>query len=206
MISLPHLAAFLSASVMLAITPGPGLLYVLTRSLAGGRREGVYSSLGTWVGGFAHVLAAAWGLSALLTASAMAYQTVRYAGAAYLVFLGVRMLLSAQREEAVGEVQPVTAAAAFRQGVVTEALNPKTALFFLAFIPQFIDPKAGSAFGQFLLLGTISVGLNTMADLVVAFFAGEISGLLRSRKARRNQRMATGLTMVGMGAYAATES
>ncbi|MBY0506417.1 MAG: LysE family translocator [Bryobacteraceae bacterium] len=201
----PALLAFLSASFLLAITPGPGLLYVLTRSLAGGRREGILSSLGTWVGGFAHVLAAAFGLSALLATSALAYQLVKYAGAAYLVYLGIQMMRGAGDEPAVDATGPVDQHA-FRQGIVTEVLNPKTALFFLSFIPQFVSPSAGPTLPQFLLLGTISVCMNTMADVVVALFAGPIGNLLRSRRARRNQRLGTGAAMTSLGAYVAIES
>src|ERR1700743_1206294 len=160
----PHrFAIFLAAALLLAITPGPGIFYVLARSIAGGRREGVESSLGTFVGGLFHVLAAALGVSAILAASAIAFHTVKYAGAAYLVFLGVKMIRTRNAEL---EVAVSTAPRnAFRQGILTEALNPKTALFFLSFIPQFITPQAGHVFLQFILLGATSVILNTAADL-----------------------------------------
>ena len=177
-------------------------MYVLTRSLAGGRREGILSSMGTLVGGFAHVLAAALGLSAILATSAVAYQAVRWIGAAYLIYLGIRMFRSASDADSELTEKPV--GNPFLQGIVTEALNPKTALFFLSFIPQFIDPKSGSSFVQFLLLGTVSVILNTSVDVVVALFAGAIGArLLASRKARKRQRQATGSIMIGLGIYAA---
>ncbi len=201
MISPTTFLAFLTAAVLLAITPGPGIMYVLTRSLAGGRREGILSALGTFVGGFVHVLAAGLGVSVILATSAVAYQAVRWAGAAYLVYLGIRMFRSAnsdtesfKREAATGNPFP--------QGIVTEVLNPKTALFFLSFIPQFVDPRVGPVFGQFLLLGTITVILNTSADVLVAMSAGPIGQrLLTSRRARRNQRRATGALMIGLGVY-----
>lgn len=176
-------------------------MYVLTRSLAGGRREGILSSLGTFVGGFAHVIAAGLGLSAILATSAAAYQAVRWAGAAYLVYLGIRMFRSAgERGEPV--IGKAAAGNPFAQGIVTEVLNPKTALFFLSFIPQFVDPRLGAAFGQFLLLGSITVTLNTSADVLVAVFAGPIGHrLLASRRARRNQRRVTGTLMIGLGVY-----
>jgi threonine/homoserine/homoserine lactone efflux protein len=201
MISSTTLLAFLSASILLAITPGPGIMYVLTRSLAGGRREGVLSSLGTFVGGLVHVIAAGLGLSAVLATSAIAYQSVRWAGALYLVYLGVRMIQSAgkDQQEDTGESNVSNP---FTQGIVTEVLNPKTALFFLSFIPQFVDTKAGSVFLQFLAFGSVSVALNTSADFVVAMFAGPIGKrLLASRRARKNQRRATGAAMVGLGVY-----
>src|SRR6202790_2118518 len=117
---------FLAAAVVLAVTPGPGIFYVLARSLAGGRREGVHSSVGTFVGGLFHVFAAALGVSAILAASAVAFHTVKYAGAAYLVWLGIRMIRSRNVELAVSAATP--SRGAFVQGIVTEALNPKTAL------------------------------------------------------------------------------
>ena len=193
---------FFVAAVLLAITPGPGIFYVLARSLAGGRREGMLSSLGTFVGGLVHVVAAALGISAILAASAVAFSVVKYAGAGYLVYLGLRMIRSRNEE-------PESAAAppgnnAFSQGIITEVLNPKTALFFLSFIPQFIVPTRGRVFAQFLLLGAISVALNTSADLLVAFFAGPLGRRLKqSVRFRRRQRTASGLAMIGLGAWVA---
>jgi threonine/homoserine/homoserine lactone efflux protein len=185
MISAQTLLAFLSASFLLAITPGPGIMYVLTRSLAGGRREGLLSSLGTFVGGFAHVLAAGLGLSAVLATSALAYQAVR----------------SAAKDDTEDTAADTAAGNPFTQGIVTEVLNPKTALFFLSFIPQFVNTK-GSVFVQFLVLGSISVLMNTTADFLVAFFAGPIGKrLLASPRARTNQRKATGAAMVGLGVF-----
>src|ERR1700756_4272970 len=156
---------FLTAAVLLAIAPGPGMLYVLARSLAGGKREGVLSALGTFLGGMVHVLAAALGISIILAKSAVAFATVKYVGAAYLCVLGVRMILDARKEkENAGEEIAASNKPARNplwQGVATEVLNPKTALFFLSFIPQFVNRSGGHVFLQFVLLGTISVCLNT---------------------------------------------
>ena len=177
-------------------------MYVLSRSLAGGRREGLLSSLGTFVGGFVHVFAAGLGLSAVLATSAIAYQAVRWAGALYLVYLGIRMIRSAGEDGEDVNGETASAGNPFIQGIITEVLNPKTALFFLSFIPQFINPKVGSAFLQFMAFGTVSVVLNTSADFVVALCAGPISRrVLASRRARVNQRRATGTVMIGLGAY-----
>jgi threonine/homoserine/homoserine lactone efflux protein len=204
MISHTTLAAFLTASILLAITPGPGILYVLTRSLAGGRREGILSSFGTLVGGCAHVLAAGLGVSAIVATSASVYHAIRWAGAAYLVYLGIRMFRSGSEENDEITLGGVSKGNTFAQGVITEVLNPKTALFFLSFIPQFVDPKAGAVFGQFLLFGTITVVLNTTADLAVAIFAGPIGQkLLRSSRGRKNQKRVTGALMVSLGVYVA---
>jgi threonine/homoserine/homoserine lactone efflux protein len=193
---------FFAAALLLAITPGPGIFYVLARSLAGGRREGIQSSLGTFVGGLFHVFAAALGISAILAASAVAFHTVKYAGAAYLVWLGIRMIRTRNAELIVETAAP--SQGAFRQGIFTEALNPKTALFFLSFIPQFITPDRGHIFLQFVALGALSVLLNTAADLVVVFLASPLERKLKnSPKFRRRQRVASGLGMIGLGAYVA---
>ena len=192
---------FLSAAFILAITPGPGIFYVLARSLRGGRREGVLSAAGTFLGGLVHVAAAAFGLSAILAASAIAFETVRYAGAAYLIYLGYRMIRT-RHEEAVMEAGAV--GGTFAQGVMTEVLNPKTALFFLSFIPQFVSVQQGHVAEQFLLLGAISVTLNTCADLLVACFAGPLGARMkRSAKLRSGQRAASGVAMIGLGVYVA---
>ena len=205
MVDSSRLALFLTAALLLAVAPGPGMLYVLARSLAGGRREGVLSALGTFVGGMVHVLAAAAGVSVVLARSAVAFVTVKYAGAAYLCFLGVRMILAASRDK---DELPTAALPPprnpFWQGIATEVLNPKTALFFLSFIPQFVNREAGHVFAQFLALGAVSVTLNTSADLVVTMFAGPLGNRIRSSaRFRRAQRTATGGIMIGLGTYLA---
>jgi threonine/homoserine/homoserine lactone efflux protein len=197
-----HLTAFLAAAVVLAVTPGPGIFYVLARSLGEGTRVGVRSSLGTALGGLCHVVGAALGLSTLLMTSATAFEVVRYVGAAYLVFLGVKTLLGLRHEDAGGA--PVVRGTAFRQGVLTELLNPKTALFFLTFLPQFAQPERGAVAPQLLALGAVSVALNSSADLVVAAVAGRARGALRagSRWVRR-QRALSGVALMALGGYAA---
>jgi len=193
---------FLGAAFLLAVTPGPGIFYVLARSLAGGKREGVQSSAGTFLGGMFHVLAAALGVSAILAASALAFRTVKYAGAAYLILLGIRMIRSRNIEMSVAVSG--SSQGTFRQGIFTEVFNPKTALFFLSFIPQFVAPERGHVFLQFLVLGALSVTLNTTADLVVVLLAAPLERRLRSNAAfRRRQRVASGLGMIGLGTYVA---
>lgn len=197
---------FLTAAVLLAIAPGPGMLYVLARSLAGGKREGVLSAFGTFLGGMVHVFAAALGVSIILAKSALAFATVKYVGAAYLCFLGVRMILDARKENAEqiqADVKP--ARNPLWQGVATEVLNPKTALFFLSFIPQFVNRSTGHVFLQFVLLGTISVVMNTTADLIVIALAGPLGEKIRSSAVfRRRQRTVSGAIMIGLGTYLAT--
>src|SRR5713226_4331374 len=193
---------FFIAALILAVTPGPGIFYVLARTLGGGRREGILSSLGTFAGGMFHVFAAALGISAILAASAVAFHTVKYAGAAYLVWLGIRMIRTRNAEMPAQTAAP--AQGSFRQGILTEALNPKTALFFLSFIPQFIAAGRGHVFLQFIVLGATSVFLNTIADLVVVFMAAPLERKLKnSVRFRRRQRVASGVGMIGLGAYVA---
>jgi threonine/homoserine/homoserine lactone efflux protein len=197
---------FLTAAVLLAIAPGPGMLYVLARSLAGGKREGVLSALGTFLGGMVHVLAAALGVSIILAKSAIAFAAVKYVGAAYLCFLGVRMILDARKDTAEVAAQDFAPKRnPLWQGVATEVLNPKTALFFLSFIPQFVVRANGHVFLQFVTLGTISVVMNTTADLIVIALAGPLGEKIRSSATfRRRQRTATGAIMIGLGTYLAT--
>ena len=201
-----HLTAFLLAALTIALIPGPGMLYVLARSLGGGRDEGLRSSVGTGVGGLAHVVAAAAGLSAIIATSATAFSVVKYLGAAYLIWLGGKALLSRHREPPVNAMAgaPRAATNALRQGALTEVLNPKTALFFLTFLPQFCQPENGPVALQVLVLGVVSVTLNTLVDFVVAFGAGRISERLRQRpKLWRRQQQTTGGILVGLGVYAA---
>jgi threonine/homoserine/homoserine lactone efflux protein len=210
MIDSAKLLVFLTAALLLAIAPGPGMLYVLARSLAGGRREGVLSALGTFAGGMVHVMAAAAGVSVILAKSAAAFAAVKYLGAAYLCFLGVRMILDARKDpqgsdSEVAEQSALPRRGPFWQGVTTEVLNPKTALFFLSFIPQFVDRESGHVFLQFFLLGSISVALNTSADLIVTVLAGPLGNYIRSSPTfRKRQRTATGAIMIGLGTYLAT--
>ena len=199
-----HFLVFLSAAVLLAIAPGPGMLYVLARTLAGGRREGLLSSLGTFFGGMVHVFAAAAGISIILAKSALAFAAVKYLGAAYLCFLGIRMILDARRDEHISLTALPRAKNPFLQGILTEVLNPKTALFFLSFIPQFVNHSGGHVFAQFVLLGTISVTLNTAADIIVTLLAGPLGQRIReSARFRRRQRTVTGAIMIGLGTYLA---
>ena len=194
---------FLTAAVILAVTPGPGIFYVLTRSLKGGRGEGYASAFGTAIGGLFHVVAAAFGLSAILATSATAFNVVKLMGAVYLIYLGVRTLLRKDASFEIEAGQQRQNRRAVLQGILTEMLNPKTALFFLAFIPQFVNPN-GAVVAQFILLGCISVFLNTAVDVVVATMAGPIGQQLQKRaRLRKGQRLFTGGSLITLGAYVA---
>lgn len=202
---LPQFALYVAAALLLAVTPGPGIFYVAARTLAGGRSEGVASSFGTGLGGMAHVLAGSLGVSAIVLASAELFTALKLIGSAYLVWIGWRTFRSARRDaltvlEGGSASPPVGPRRAFREGVLVEALNPKTAAFFLAFVPQFVDPTVGHVALQFVVLGFVSVALNTLADIVVAFAAGGIRDGAAARPALiRRLREASGAAMVALG-------
>jgi threonine/homoserine/homoserine lactone efflux protein len=173
-------ALFLITGILLNLAPGPDTVYILGRSIAHGRRAGVASALGISVGSIFHTCAAALGLSAFLATSAWAFTAVKLAGAAYLIFLGVRALLERNHDLSVpAHFKRRGAAAAFRQGILTNILNPKVALFFLAFLPQFIDSSAPSKTFAFLLLGLTFVTTGTAWCLILAWFSSAFSARLR---------------------------
>ena len=195
--------AFIIAAAVLAITPGPGIAYVVARTVAGGRSEGLASCLGTGIGGMLHVLAAALGVSLVVAQSAVAFNLVKYLGAAYLIYLGIRLLL---REDQASTAEPVVSQGlrgALFEGIVVEALNVKTALFFLAFLPQFVSTSE-PLLPQLMLLGSICVALNTIADVIAVFAADRLlqSSAARAARARLLTRV-SGVTMLGLGAYLA---
>jgi threonine/homoserine/homoserine lactone efflux protein len=202
---LTQLALYFAAALVLAVTPGPGIFYVAARTLAGGRAEGVASSFGTGLGGMVHVLAGSLGVSAVVLASAELFTALKLIGAAYLVWLGFRTFQIARREAPAGleggaAAPPVGPQRAFREGVLVEALNPKTAAFFLAFVPQFVDPAKGDVALEFVVLGFMSVALNTLADIVVAFAASGIREGATARPALiRRLREASGAAMAALG-------
>jgi threonine/homoserine/homoserine lactone efflux protein len=200
MFELSSFLLFLATALVIALTPGPGIFYVAARTLAGGFAEGIASSFGTGLGGCVHIIAGALGVSALVMASAEAFTLLKLAGAIYLVWLGFKTI----REAKVGapsNVSTTGAWRAFREGVLVEALNPKTAAFFLAFIPQFVSPAQGNVALQFAVLGLVSVSLNTLVDVIVAFMAARArDGFARKPKIIRRIREASGLVMCGLGA------
>jgi threonine/homoserine/homoserine lactone efflux protein len=175
------LLLFAAASLAFLAIPGPSVVYIVTRSLAQGRRAGLTSAIGVQAGGLLHVVGAAVGVSALIASSATAFTVVKYAGAAYLVFLGARKLLArhpdAQEEDTSA---PTPAARLFWQGALVNALNPKTALFFLAFLPQFVDPADGAVAPQMLVLGALFLTLATLSDGTYALLAAVAGRRLRT--------------------------
>lgn len=199
------LFTFFIAATILAITPGPGIAYVVARTAAGGRSAGLASCAGTGIGGFVHVLAAALGLSLLITQSAWAFSVLKYIGAVYLIYLGVNML---RRPVPTPDTQPDAQAQGvlhvFLEGVLVETSNIKTAIFFLAFLPQFIDPEASPVL-QLILLGSICVAMNTFVDVLAVLWANRLlnSNAIQSVKVRLLNRI-SGSVLIVLGVVLAT--
>jgi threonine/homoserine/homoserine lactone efflux protein len=198
------LLLFAAAAMALIVVPGPAVLYIVAQSIDRGRLAGVVSALGVAVGGLVHVTAAAIGLSSLLVSSATAFNVVKYAGAAYLIALGLWTILRRPDEAGVELPRERTLRRRFWQGVVVNVLNPKTALFFFAFLPQFVDPDKGSAALQIGVLGLLFVVLAVASDSMWALAAGTASERLRgSRRFLAVQRYVSGSVFCGLGALTA---
>jgi threonine/homoserine/homoserine lactone efflux protein len=197
----PAFGVFLAAALILAVTPGPAVLYIVARTVSQGRWAGAVSCLGIASGTFVHVLAAALGLSAILASSALAFGLVKYAGAAYLVWLGVRRLTGHERGALdAATIEPRSLRRVFLDGVVVNVLNPKTALFFLAFLPQFVDPMAGPVVAQLVTLGITFAAVALSTDLAWSLVAGSVGGGLKARAGlARSERYVSGSVYLGLG-------
>jgi len=201
--SLSSLALFCAASIALAVVPGPAVTYIVTQSVDKGRRAGIVSALGIATGGLVHVAAATVGLSALIASSAAAFNVVKYVGAAYLIVVGIRRILSHDEPESAVAVEQTPLRQLYAQGVVVNVLNPKTALFFLAFLPQFVD-RSGSVALQVGILGLLFASIALLSDLGYAVLADALAGRVRqSGRAARLRRFATGGIFVALGITAA---
>ena len=175
---------FLAAAILLNLTPGPDTVYILGRSIAQGREAGIASALGISLGSIFHTCAAALGLSAILATSAVAFGAIKLLGGTYLIFLGIKMILDRRKQLSLpSSFRRRTTSAAFRQGILTNILNPKVALFFLVFLPQFIDPGSNAKIAAFISLGLTFVTTGTMWCLVLAWFASAFSKRLRTNEA-----------------------
>lgn len=203
MIDPSKLPLFLFAALVLLLTPGPAVMYIIARSVDQGRPAGLVSVLSVEVGNFGHVLAATFGLSALLMTSALAFSVVKYLGAAYLIYLGVRRMFSRQQAGHDVRVERQSYRQIFFQGLTVAILNPKTALFFLAFLPQFVDPALGPAWLQMLTLGMIFVLMAIVSDGLYALLAGSIGGWLKGSTIWRRERYLTGGVYILLGLAAA---
>ena len=198
-----HFAVFLGAAFVLVIVPGPAVLYITARSIDQGRLAGIVSVLGISVGTLVHLFAAAVGVSAILVRSALAFQTLRYAGAAYLVWLGVMKFRSARNATDVASAPRESLKQIFRKGVAVNILNPKTALFFFAFLPQFVDPSRPAA-SQIVILGLIFLALAVTSDSMYAIAAGSAATWLRARTSIvRRSAYAAGTVYIALGAMTA---
>jgi threonine/homoserine/homoserine lactone efflux protein len=194
------LLLFAAASLAIAIVPGPAVLYIVARSVNQGRLAGIVSMLGIEFGNFFHIAAAALGLSALLISSALAFSIVKYLGAAYLIYLGIRTLLTREQIQPDRSVKQASLKHIFFQGVVVNILNPKVALFYFAFLPQFVDSSKGSTVSQILILGFLFVAIATLSDGLYALIAGSIGHWLRGNlRFLRAQRYFSGSVYLGLG-------
>jgi threonine/homoserine/homoserine lactone efflux protein len=201
---MPFSPVFLLAALVLLLTPGPAVLYIVARSIDQGRGAGLVSVLGIETGNFVHVLAATLGLSAILLSSPLAFAIVKYLGAAYLVYLGVRRLLSRKAVQEVSATPPQSLRRIYSQGVAVAVLNPKTALFFFAFLPQFVDPALGSLPRQLFGLGCLFVLMALVTDSLYAILAGTAGKWLKgSRAFRLAERYLVGAVYIGLGVMAA---
>jgi threonine/homoserine/homoserine lactone efflux protein len=199
-----RLALFVGAALLLLVVPGPSVLYIVTQSVSHGRRAGIASVAGITTGTLVHIAAATVGLSALLASSALAFDVVKYLGAAYLIAVGIRRLAGLEREHEPHVRRTHDLGRLYRQGIVVNVLNPKTALFFLAFLPQFVEPTRGAAWLQILALGLLFAALGFLSDSVWAAVAGTLGERLRrSRRFPAVQRYVSGSVFVGLGAVAA---
>ena len=204
MFHLPNLPVFLLAALILLLTPGPAVLYIIARSMDQGRVAGFVSVLSIESGNSVHVLAATLGLSAILMSSALAFSIVKYLGAAYLIYLGIRRLLTRDQSHEIARFQRQSLRRIYSQGVLAATLNPKTALFFLAFLPQFVDPSVGSVTFQFLTLGGLFVTMAIVTDSMYALLASTAGGWLkRNQSFLRADRYLVGSVYIGLGVTAA---
>jgi threonine/homoserine/homoserine lactone efflux protein len=202
--SLSTYAVFLATAMALLVIPGPAVLYVVTRSIEMGRAGGVASVAGITTGTIVHVALATAGLSSLILASRTAFDAVKYVGAAYLIFLGVRRLLTRTGDRVEEEAAPRTRMRAYTQGVVVNLTNPKTIVFIFAFIPQFVDPNARHVWLQVLVFGLSFALLGFLSDNAYALAAGAVADKLRgSRKIARFERWFGGSILIGLGIAAA---
>lgn len=201
--TLSALELFAFAAFALIIIPGPAVLYIVSQSVGQGRAGGLAAVAGIETGAFVHVAGAALGVSAILASSATAFSALKLAGGAYLVVLGIRRLLERDSEPGPGTARTRPLSAIFRQGVVVNALNPKTALFFLAFLPQFVDPDRGHVALQAAILGLVWVAVAAVCDAAWALGSGSLVGILRrSARARLVERRASGGILIGLGVLA----
>lgn len=200
MIELPKLYLFMGAALVLLLIPGPAVLYITARSASQGRLAGLVSVLAIETANFIQAVAATLGLSAILLSSALAFDIVKYLGAAYLIYLGIKKLLASDNSSKDGVVKQESLSRIYWQGFAVNILNPKTALFFFAFFPQFVDPARGNVIAQNMLLGAVFVGMAIITDSMYALLASSVAGRLsKNRRFQKGGRYFAGLVYIGLG-------
>jgi threonine/homoserine/homoserine lactone efflux protein len=200
MIELSQLYFFMGATLALLLVPGPAVLYITARSANQGRLAGLVSVLAIETANFLQAVAATLGLSAILLSSALAFDVVKYLGAAYLIYLGIRKLIASDDGASEGVIKRESLSRIYWQGLIVNLLNPKTALFFFAFLPQFVNPDRGNVTGQTLLLGGLFVGMAIVTDSMYALLASSLAERLRGNQHfHKSQRYFAGLVYVGLG-------
>jgi threonine/homoserine/homoserine lactone efflux protein len=202
MLQIEHFGLFIVAGLLLNVMPGPDTFYILARTVAQGRKAGTLSVLGISTGCLVHTIAAALGLSAILVASSTAFMVVKLCGACYLIYLGMRMLFESSKRDLMDQnVKPASGRAIFGQAVLTNVLNPKVAVFFLAFLPQFIPSTAGGTFIPFLFLGLVFIVNGTIYCMLLVLFASAVINKFKaSQRTSTLLKRATGVLFVGLGA------
>lgn len=204
MSEIANLSVFIVAAIVLVIIPGPAVLFIVGQSLEQGPKAGIVSSLGLMVGAVVHILAAILGISAVLHTSALAFSVVKYLGAAYLIYLGLQQWFSKPQKVALTSKGTKKLAKVFRQGIIVNILNPKAALFFFAFLPQFVRPEQGSVVAQMLFLGFLFLVIAFISDAIYALLAGNIANWLkRNTRLLNGQRYLSGSIYIGLGIFTA---
>ncbi|WP_100488404.1 LysE family translocator [Sporolactobacillus pectinivorans] len=206
MFDISYFSAFLFTSLVILIAPGPDMAFIMSRSIGEGRKAGIATALGMQVGVFVHICLAAFGLSAILMTSAWAFQIVKYIGAAYLIYLGIQTLRRGKKINITSEKNTISVRKAFLQGALTDIFNPKVALFFLTFLPQFINPQVSNTIEQFFIFGLIFSVVGLVIDIVTSIMAS----LLRQKLSKNKrvlwwQQKISGFTLLSLGAWLAFE-
>lgn len=206
MIDLSYFSAFLLTSLVILIAPGPDMAFIISRSVGEGRNAGIATALGMQVGVLVHICLAAFGLSAILMTSVWAFQIIKYIGAAYLIYLGIQSLKREKSINIISEKNTINAPKAFIQGAITDIFNPKVALFFLTFLPQFINPQISNSFEQFFIFGIIFSVMGLVVDIVTSILASSLRQVLSKNKgALRWQQRISGFSLIGLGTWLALE-
>lgn len=206
MIDISYFSAFLLTSLVILIAPGPDMAFIISRSVGEGRNAGIATAFGMQLGVFVHICLAAFGLSAILMTSVWAFQIIKYIGAAYLIYLGIQTLKNGKLINIVSEINTISVRKAFLQGALTDIFNPKVALFFLTFLPQFINPQVSDPVEQFFIFGLVFSAMGLVVDIVTSILASSLRQVLsKNKNVLRWQQKISGFTLIGLGTWLALE-